>query len=403
MALDGPAGSGKTFTAMRFAMVLAEGVGRVAVISTEPGAPEKYIGENPDGIPFDFDVCELTDFSPTTFTDKILEAGRAGYAVIIVDSLSHAWQGALEIIDKAKGGFTDKEGWRRVTPMHNRLVDSVLRSPAHIIATMRTKTEYVIEQETRPNGQIVNVPKKIGLKPIQREGMEYEFDVVGDVDRTHTLTIDKTRCSLITDAIVVRPGRDFIVKLRDWLNEGAEPPVGTYTTDVNQLAGSQDLAQQREDAIAEAAREQARQHILAATGVAIPGVAAAPAAVSPTAVATPVVVPVEQPPFDGGSVPAASVPAPAATAPAAPAATAPATAAPTTATIEQCQELAQIGAILGRSIQDIGQMCQSQLNCLPQDLSYSQMAMVLDAFRAEAATVQQAPAGQAQGNPTQAA
>jgi hypothetical protein len=78
MALDGPAGSGKTYTAMRFAMVLAEGGGRVAVISTEPGAPEKYIGENPDGIPFDFDVCELTDFSPTTFTDKILKLAALG-------------------------------------------------------------------------------------------------------------------------------------------------------------------------------------------------------------------------------------------------------------------------------------------------------------------------------------
>lgn len=92
MAFCGPAGSGKTYTALRQAFALAAHCGgRVAVIDTEHGSASKYQGESPDGIPWEFDVRELTDFSPTAYTEAIVEAGRLGYAVLVVDSLSHAW------------------------------------------------------------------------------------------------------------------------------------------------------------------------------------------------------------------------------------------------------------------------------------------------------------------------
>lgn len=390
-ALDGPAGSGKTYSALRWAMwIAAQAGGRVAVISTEPGAAEKYIGENPDGIPFDFDVCELTDFAPTSFTDKILEAGRAGYVVIVIDSLSHAWQGALEIVDKVgKDAYFNKDGWRKITPMHNRLIDAMLRSPAHVIATMRTKTEYVIEQETRASGQIVNIPKKIGLKPIQREGMEYEFDLVCDVDLTHTMSVSKTRCSRVVDAVVVKPGPDFIAPVFQWLNEGIEAPAGTWTTDANQLNGSTELTQQaQQQAAAEAHEADRLRRIAAATGQQVTS-ATNGVGITPHSV-------VEQPPFDGGSVPGAASAATPAPAAAAVKVSVPQT--PAIATTEQCIELAGLGEIIGRSIEEIAAMCVERYGVGPSQIPYAEMSNVLDAFRSAAAEVQQAA-----GNPTTAA
>lgn len=218
MALDGPAGSGKTYTALRFAHALGA---RIAVIDTEAGSASKYIGESPDGQPWRFDVCELRDFAPTAYTDAIQAAGQAGYDVLVIDSLTHAWQGpggALEIVDR-KGGskFT---AWKDVTPMHNRMVDAILRSPCHVIVTMRSKMEYVLEADEKGK----QVPRKVGMGPIQRQGMEYEFDLVCDLDWTHTLTVGKSRCSAVADAISVKPGPAFMAPVAHWLAEGADVP-----------------------------------------------------------------------------------------------------------------------------------------------------------------------------------
>lgn len=229
MALDGPSGSGKTFTSLLFALKLAhdlEGNRRVAVIDTEAGSASKYQGEEVDGISFDFDVLELSNFAPTEYTSAIQEAGRLGYGVLVIDSLSHAWTGeggALDIKDR-KGGnsFT---AWKDVTPMHNRMVDAILRSPCHILATMRTKTEYVLEEEVNKQGKTVQVPRKIGTAPIQRAGVEYEFDIVGDMDWTHTLKISKSRCRAVTDLSAVKPGPAFLDPIVAWLQTGDAAPA----------------------------------------------------------------------------------------------------------------------------------------------------------------------------------
>lgn len=218
-ALDGPAGSGKTFTALRFAFALGL---RVAVIDTEHGSASKYQGDSPDGIPWNFDVLELTEFAPTAYTSAIEEAGRSRYDVLVVDSLSHAWSGsggALELVDKKGGAGGNKfTAWKDVTPMHNRMIDAIIRCPCHVIVTMRTKMEYILE--TNEKGK--QVPVKVGMGPIQRAGMEYEFDIVGDLDWTHTLSVSKSRCSAVADKIVVKPGADFIVPVLAWLEQGVE-------------------------------------------------------------------------------------------------------------------------------------------------------------------------------------
>jgi len=225
MTIDGPAGSGKTYSALRFAHMLAAG-GQIAVIDTERGSASKYVGESPDGIPWAFDVEQLTDFSPERYTEVINTAGKAGYAVLLVDSLSHAWEGkggALDIKDRQGGN--QWTAWRAVTPIHGRMVDAILQSPCHVITTMRSRMEYV--QETDDKGRVAI--RKVGMAPIQRPGMEYEFDIVCDIDWAHILSVSKTRCPAIVDLKMEKPGPEFMAPVLEWLNSGTagvSPPVG---------------------------------------------------------------------------------------------------------------------------------------------------------------------------------
>lgn len=228
MTIDGPAGSGKTYTALRFAHTIIQHTGgKIAVIDTERGSASKYVGEAPDGIPWTFDVLELQQFSPERYTEAVLAAGRAGYSVLVIDSLSHAWEGvggALEIKDRIAGSSNENSftAWRHVTPLHNRMIDTILQSPMHIITTMRSRTEYVTEVT---NGKITGV-RRVGLAPVQRPGMEYEFDLVCDMDWAHIMTVAKSRCPLVADMQVEKPGPEFIQIVLDWLDgKGSPVPV----------------------------------------------------------------------------------------------------------------------------------------------------------------------------------
>lgn len=214
MALMGPAGSGKTFTALS----IAGAFGNIAVIDTEHGSASKY------GDQFTFDVLELTEYHPQHYIDAISAAGEAGlYDVLVIDSLSHAWNGVggvLEIVDKASKRTDAKNtfaAWRDATPLHNQLIEALLAAPMHLIVTMRAKTEYVLERDER--GKMV--PRKIGLAPVQREGMEYEFDLVAEMDMQNTLQVTKTRVPKTTGKVIHYPGQAFGKLLKDWLDEGA--------------------------------------------------------------------------------------------------------------------------------------------------------------------------------------
>jgi hypothetical protein len=224
MAICGPTGSGKTFTALRMAYAFKGADTKVAVINTESGAIEKYLGLAPDGIPFAFDILTLEEYPPTAYTEAIMEAGRLGYDVLVIDSLSHAWTGvggALEIKDKSSGN--SYTAWKDVTPMHNRMIEAVLRSPCHIITTMRSKMEYVLEER---NGKMM--PQRVGMAPVQRQGMEYEFDVVADMDLNHIITVGKTRCPEIDGVTTVKPGIGFMTPVVNWLNEGSDVDPSYY-------------------------------------------------------------------------------------------------------------------------------------------------------------------------------
>jgi hypothetical protein len=219
LALIGLAGSGKTYSALSVATHLVPG-GKIAVIDTERGSASLYADR------FSFDVLDLERHGPEDYCEAIEAAEQAGYDVVVIDSLSHAWagrDGALEQVDKIakrEGKANNFTAWRDVTPKHNRLVDTMLSCRSHLIATIRSKMEYVLEKDDKGKSSV----RKIGLAPIQRDGLDYEFTVVGDMNLSHELIVSKSRCSAIgVGDIIDKPGEKLAKTLRDWLSSGAAP------------------------------------------------------------------------------------------------------------------------------------------------------------------------------------
>ena len=216
-----------TFSALAIASHLG---GRVALIDTERGSAKKYAtreGEqaDPKRGKFDFFHLDLETYDPRKYVEAIEAAEAEGFNVLIIDSLSHAWMGkggALEMVDNAaKKGGNSYTAWRDVTPLQNQLVDAIVGAKMHVIATMRSKTEYVVEK----NDKGKSVPRKVGTQPIQREGMEYEFDVTADMTDEGVMVIDKTRCPELAGKVFRQPGKDVADILREWLADGDVVPT----------------------------------------------------------------------------------------------------------------------------------------------------------------------------------
>jgi len=228
LGLIGPSGSGKTYSALSIATGLGE---RIAVIDSEHGSASKYADL------FSFDVAELSVFSPQHYIDALKAAVASGYDTVIIDSLSHAWSGkggALELVDQANA--RSKSGnsfaaWREVTPLHNSMVEAIITCQAHVICTMRSKMEYAVEKDDRGKTTI----RKVGLSPVQRDGMEYEFDVIGDIDQGHQLVVTKSRIPSIADAVISKPGIELGKQLRSWLDTGSEPVKPVSPEQLQQL------------------------------------------------------------------------------------------------------------------------------------------------------------------------
>ena len=225
LALCGPSGSGKTYSALQMAFGMG---GKVALIDTENGSASLYshLGE--------FDVCEIAPpFTVQKYIEAIKGAEQAGYDVLVVDSLTHAWAGQgglLEEVDKRAASSSSKNSyaaWRDVTPMHNRLVDTILQSNLHMIVTMRSKTAYEMEKDA--NGKVA--PVKKGMAPIQRDGLEYEFTVVLDLDnQKHVAEAGKDRTGLFDGKVFV-PTQETGKELIEWLDSGSEPSINQNQKD----------------------------------------------------------------------------------------------------------------------------------------------------------------------------
>lgn len=219
MAFTGPAKSGKTYTALVLATALvdAEG-GTIGLIDTEHGSSRKYADI------FAFDIMELEEFHPNSFIEGIEVFEAARHAVVILDSLSHAWigkRGVLELHDDATAASRSKDSyisWRTITPLHRALIDKMLSANCHIIATMRSKMAYLRDTDDRGKTTI----RKVGLAPVQRQGMEYEFDILAEMHHDHRIVIGDTRCPTVDGKTQMKPDAAWFQPILDWL-DGEEP------------------------------------------------------------------------------------------------------------------------------------------------------------------------------------
>lgn len=209
LALAGPSGSGKTYSAL----LIAKGLGgKIAVLDTEKGSASLYADL------VDFDVVDLmTPFTPERYIDVITAAEAAGYDTLVIDSYSHEWTGpggcleANEALAHSKFRGNTWAAWNETTPRHRKLTNKILGSSMHIICTMRSKTETV-----QGEGKKII---KLGMKPEQRDGTDYEFTVVLDVAHdSHEAVASKDRTRLFSGYEVITEATGH--KLIAWLNGG---------------------------------------------------------------------------------------------------------------------------------------------------------------------------------------
>ncbi|WP_371053681.1 ATP-binding protein [Rhodococcus gordoniae] len=230
IALVGPSGAGKTYTGLAMATALSD---RVAVIDTERGSASKYVGLNG----WAFDTVQPDTYSPRSLVELLGVAAGASYGVVLIDSLSHYWEGAegmLEQVDRKSGANKFTSGWKEMRPEERKMIDAIIAYPGHVIVTLRTKTEYVIVENEKGKKE----PQKVGLKPIQRDGIEYEFDLIGELDVQNTMRVTKSRIHTLTNAVIPLPGEELARQIDEWLSDGVQVPTAAeYRKRALELAG----------------------------------------------------------------------------------------------------------------------------------------------------------------------
>ena len=208
LALQGCAGSGKTYSALLLAYGLCNDWTKIAIIDSEHGSADLYAHLGA------YNVLSLSDnFTPETYIQAIEICEGAGMEVIIIDSISQCWDNLLEYHAGLQGNsFTN---WQKVTPRINAFMQKVLQSGSHVICTMRCKQDYVLSEK---NGKMI--PEKVGLKAVMRDGIDYEFTIVFDINMKHQTIASKDR----TNLFIGKP--DFTItpttgqNIADWCNDG---------------------------------------------------------------------------------------------------------------------------------------------------------------------------------------
>ena len=229
MSVQGTSGSGKTYSSLLIAYGLCGDWNNIAIVDSENRSASLYehLGS--------YSTVELSPpFTPERYIDAIRLCEQAGIEVIIIDSISQCWECLLDYHSSLTGNsFTN---WLKVTPRHNAFVSAIVQSPVHIICTIRPKQDYVLNDK---NGKVT--PEKVGMKPIQREGIEYEFGLSLELTANHKATASKDRTSLFTG----QP--DFVLspevgqQIMNWCNSGSPATEEDVTELISSVATVPDL------------------------------------------------------------------------------------------------------------------------------------------------------------------
>lgn len=224
LALTGVSGAGKTLGALYIAYGITGDWSKIALIDTEHERARFYADRSDLGTGGFLYAPFAPPYSPERYKQFVQEGAEAvgTDGVVIVDSLSHAWNnegGVLDIKDRIAGqqGKNSYTAWNEAGKYQNDLINTILAVDCHTIVTMRSKMEYAMQENER--GKMT--PVKIGLAPVQRDDTEYEFDIVLDVARNHIATASKDTTFLDKFGQTITP--ELGKQLADWLNTGAEP------------------------------------------------------------------------------------------------------------------------------------------------------------------------------------
>jgi hypothetical protein len=220
IAITGPSGAGKTYSAIQLARGIASSDEKIAFLDTENSSASYYANLGA------FQHCDFSaPYTPERFIEAINGAVEAGFEVIIIDSISHEWAGpggCLEQVEEVKKQHNirlDMQVWKYITPRHNAFIDALRESPIHLIGCIRSKQDYEIEKNDKGKVEI----KKLGLKGIQREGLDYEMGLTFDLNMNHYATSSKDRTGLFMDRdpflITTETGNELLT----WANTGADP------------------------------------------------------------------------------------------------------------------------------------------------------------------------------------
>jgi len=215
-------GGGKTYSALLIAKGLAGGdLSKVAVIDTENASADLYAALGP------YQVVHLgPPFAPERYIEAIKACEMAGMEVIILDSISHEWEGkggVLELADALGGQY--QSAWKTLTPRHESFKQAILQSPCHMITTVRRKQDYVLQERGNKSGKPVQAPVKVGLKEVAREGWEYELTINLELELNHYATASKDRTGLFMGEPSFIPTEETGKLIAAWCNEGVDHPM----------------------------------------------------------------------------------------------------------------------------------------------------------------------------------
>ncbi|MET8352622.1 AAA family ATPase [Micromonospora sp. NPDC005206] len=259
IALAGPSGSGKTLTGLKLLYTLtgsatvADGLERIAFVDTERDSADKYAvnSELPgvgDMTPEEAGGYGFMKFSPVRYDPRQLvelidEAAVAGFTGFMLDSASHYWfgpGGILELVDlfARNHGGRSMDGWKDVRPIERAYIEALMSFPGHVVVCLRSKQKYEITEGADGRKQV----SKLGMQPDQRDGLEYEFDLVGDLDQGHYLRVTKSRCDALADEVIHKPGAELGHQLLDWLDNGEPPKDLDWPKALAACASREDLA-----------------------------------------------------------------------------------------------------------------------------------------------------------------
>jgi hypothetical protein len=222
LGVQGSSGSGKTYSSLLLAYGLTNDWSKIAVIDTENGSAHLYAHLG------DYRVLNLSaPYSPERYIEAIQLAEQEGYECLVIDSLSHEWNGSGGILDIHSNipgnSFT---AWSKVTPRHNACIQAILNCNMHVIATLRSKTEYVMNER---NGK--QLPEKVGLKATQRDDTDYEFTIVFELNQQHLAMVSKDRTGIFKNTHELKINSDTGMLIKEWC-ESAAPVHDEITVEV---------------------------------------------------------------------------------------------------------------------------------------------------------------------------